>query len=193
MLYIAHRVNTIEALLAVRTTFGVECDLRDHGSRLVLRHDAFGDGVDFEDWLAHYRHRFLIANIKCEGIEAAVLEYLARHQVQDFFLLDLSFPALIKLARQGERRMAVRYSEYESIEFALALAGKVQWCWIDCFTQLPLTPTSYRRLREAFQLCVVSPELQGHAVDTIAQYQTVLRAMPVDAVCTKHPLHWGVA
>lgn len=190
MLCIAHRVNTMEALQAVPTTSGVECDLRDHGSRLVLRHDAFGDGVDFDAWLAHYRHRFLIANIKCEGIEATVLEHLARHQVQDFFLLDLSFPALIKLARQGERRMAVRYSEYEPIELALALAGKIQWCWIDCFTQLPLTPTSYRRLREAFQLCVVSPELQGHAVSRIAPFRETLRDMPIDAVCTKHAALW---
>ena len=36
MLYIAHRINTIEALRNVPAEQGVEIDLRDRGDRLIL-------------------------------------------------------------------------------------------------------------------------------------------------------------
>ena len=49
MEFIAHRINTIEELKQVPTEYGVELDLRDFGERLVLQHDPFKDGEDFEE------------------------------------------------------------------------------------------------------------------------------------------------
>ncbi len=76
MLYIAHRVNTIEQLERTPTEYGVEIDLRDRGDRLFLQHDPFSDGVDFAEYLQHYRHGTLILNVKSERIEWRVLELL---------------------------------------------------------------------------------------------------------------------
>jgi hypothetical protein len=187
---IRHRVNTAAQLSDVPPEYGVEIDLRDRGERLILQHDPFGDGEDFESWLAHYRHGLLILNVKSERIEHRVLELVRRHGVKDFFFLDCSFPMIRTLVKRGERRIAVRFSEYEPIESCLALAGQVDWVWVDCFTRMPLDADSYRRLKEYFRLCAVSPELQGRPAETIPDYAAQLAPYPMDAVCTKRPDLW---
>lgn len=192
MLFIAHRVNTVAQLKDVPTSQGVEIDLRDFNGRLVLQHDPFKDGEDFDDYLRHFRHQLVILNIKSERIEWKVLESIKRHKVRNYFFLDSSFPMIRQLVDAGERRIAVRFSEFEPVESALALAGAIDWVWVDCFTHMPLDPDSYIRLKENFRLCAVSPELQGRPVDTIPEYAESLRPFPVDAVCTKRPDLWPV-
>lgn len=190
MIHVAHRINTVEQLQNVPPEHGVEIDLRDRGDRLILQHDPFQDGVDFETWLAHYRHRLLILNVKSERIEPRVLECVRSRGVADYFFLDCSFPMIRTLVKQGERKIAVRFSEFEPIESCLALAGQVEWVWVDCFTKMPLDAVSYARLSERFKLCAVSPELQGRGVDTIPAYAAELTPFPMDAVCTKRPDLW---
>jgi len=193
VLYIQHRVNTVAQLREVPPEFGVEIDLRDCRQRLILQHDPFADGEEFEEWLPHYRHRLLILNVKSERIEHRVRELVQRHGIEEYFFLDSSFPMLRLLSSQGERRLAVRFSELEPVEAAEAVAGLVDWVWVDCFTRLPLDPETYARLKRHFRLCVVSPELQGRAVATIAEFAAALRPYPVDAVCTKRPDLWQQA
>lgn len=190
MQYIAHRINTIAQLQQVPVEYGVELDLRDRGERLILQHDPFGDGEDFEEYLKHYRHGLMILNIKSERIEHRVLEAVRAAGVSNYFLLDSSFPMIRSLVQAGERRIAVRFSEYEPVESALALAGQVDWVWVDCFTRQPLDDRTYKLLKTHFKLCAVSPELQGRDVATIADYRRQLAAYPVDAVCTKRPDLW---
>lgn len=193
MMYIAHRINTAAQLKAVPPEYGVEIDLRDRGDRLILQHDPFGDGEDFEAWLPHFRHRLIILNVKSERIEHRVLEMVRRFGVSDYFFLDCSFPMIRTLVRQCERKIAVRFSEYEPIESCLALAGQVEWVWVDCFTKMPLDPASYSRLKRHFKLCAVSPELQGRPPETIGDYARELAPYPMDAVCTKRPELWQPA
>lgn len=190
MILIAHRINTAAQLRAVPVGYGVEIDLRDRGDRLILQHDPFMDGEDFEGWLAHYNHRLLILNVKSERVEHRVLDLVRKHGITEYFFLDSSFPMIRLLASQGERRIALRFSEYEPIESCLALAGMVEWVWVDCFTRMPLTPECHRRLKEHFKLCAVSPELQGRPADTIPDYAEQLRPYAMDAVCTKRPDLW---
>lgn len=192
MLYIAHRINTRQQLADVPTVYGVELDLRDHGDDLILQHDPFQSGERFEDYLAQYRHGLMILNIKSERIEHRVLDMI-QGTVKDYFFLDSSYPMIRTLCQQGESKIAVRFSEYEPIESALALAGDVQWAWIDCFTKMPLTDETYDQLKAHFKLCIVSPELQGRSVETIADYAQSLAPYPVDAICTKRPDLWQAA
>lgn len=190
MQYIAHRINTIAQLQQVPPEYGVELDLRDRGERLILQHDPFADGEDFERYLEHYRHGPIILNVKSERIEHRVLEAVQAAGISSYFFLDCSFPMIRTLIRSGERRIAVRFSEYEPVESALALAGHVEWVWVDCFTRQPLDDRTYGLLRPHFKLCAVSPELQGRDVATIADYRRQLANYPVDAVCTKRPDLW---
>ncbi|MDX2147387.1 MAG: phosphatidylinositol-specific phospholipase C/glycerophosphodiester phosphodiesterase family protein [Planctomycetota bacterium] len=193
MLFIQHRVNTIEQLKQTPTEFGVEIDLRDRGDRLIVVHDPFSDGEDFERWLDHYHHALVILNVKSERIEHRVLELVKTRGITSYFFLDSSFPMMRLLSKQGENNLAVRFSEFEPVEGALAMAGQARWAWIDCFTKMPLTESTYGRLKPHFKLCAVSPELQGRAPETIASYARELQPFPMDAVCTKRPDLWQAA
>jgi len=194
MKVISHRRNTIKDLIATPEKYGVEVDIRSKGNQLIIHHDAFVDGVSFEDWISVYRHGTLILNVKEEGLEARLLSMMLDKGIEDFFFLDQSFPILVKWARAGEHRCAVRASEFESIETALTLAGKVDWVWVDCFTRFPLTRIDVRLLKNAgFKLCLVSPELQGRDAETeIPLLISLLVELDVqaDAVCTKRPDLW---
>jgi hypothetical protein len=106
-----------------------------------------------------------------------------RAAIENYFFLDQSFPFLVKYSRIGVRRCAVRVSEFESINTALTLAGKVDWVWVDCFTQFTLTHDNAKTLQEAgFKLCLVSPELQGRdAQIEIAQTVQLLKDRNIHA------------
>ncbi len=192
MQYIAHRINTRSQLADVPPEYGVELDLRDHGDELILQHDPFTNGERFTDYLQDYHHGLMILNIKSERIEHRVLEMI-QGKLKDYFFLDSSYPMIRTLCKLGEKKIAVRFSEYEPVESALALAGEVEWVWVDCFTKMPLTDETYDKLKPHFKLCAVSPELQGRSVDTIAQYAEVLKPYPMDAICTKRPDLWQAA
>ncbi len=191
---IAHRKNTLADLNNSPRCYGVEVDIRSNGDQLIIHHDPFSHGENFETWIAAYQHGTLILNVKEEGLEARLLALMEKHQIKDFFFLDQSFPFLVKWSKAGERRCAVRVSEFESIETALSLAGKVDWVWVDCFTHFPLTREDVERLlASGFKLCLVSPELQGRpAEEEIPALITLLneRNIQAHAVCTKRPDLW---
>lgn len=97
---------------------------------------------------------------------------------------------LHSLSQNGERNVAVRFSEYEPVEAALRLAGRVNWVWADCFTQCPFDEASHRALKQHFKLCVVSPELHGRPIASITDFAAALKPYEVDAICTKVPEVW---
>lgn len=187
MKYIAHRVNTLAELRSLPRKYGAEIDLRDRGERLILQHDPFKDGEDFELFLNAYRHGTMILNVKSERIEYRVLDLLKKQGIEDYFFLDSSFPMIHALSGEGETRIALRYSEYEGLDTVLAMKGRVNWVWVDCFTKLPLDRHACDVLRENnFRICLVSPELQGRE-DDIIHYRDAITKMGIslDAVCTK--------
>jgi hypothetical protein len=195
MLRIIHRINTSKQLAGIPKEYGVEVDIRNIGSRLVLNHEPYGGGEEFGDYCKEFSHAFMIANVKTEGIEEDVLAVLEERGIVDFFLLDLTFPSMVRLSRAGETRLAVRFSEYEPIEAALCAKGMAKWAWVDTFTRLPLDAESSARLRKAgFKTCLVCPERWGRPSD-IAKYRSILEsqgALP-DAVMTAlaHAPGWG--
>jgi hypothetical protein len=194
MKLIAHRRNTLIELNSTPTKYGVEVDIRSWGDKLVIHHDPFVEGESFERWLASYRHGTLILNVKEEGLEARLIALMQTYSIDDYFFLDQSFPFLIKWAKAGEQRCAVRISEFESIETVLTLAGKVKWVWVDCFTHFPLNHDDAKRLLDSgFKLCLVSPELQGRDAEIeIAELTKLIisRDISVEAICTKRPDLW---
>jgi hypothetical protein len=196
LIVVGHRRNEIEQLDNTPRSLGIEMDVRIRGDRLVVAHDPFEDGVDLHHWLDRYEHELLIVNVKEEGLERHVLPRLAARGVENFFFLDQSFPFLMRTLRGGESRCAVRVSEYESVETALALAGKAQWVWVDGFHGFPLSASTARALKDAgYRMCLVSPELHGRDPAEIPAYRALAEATGVtfDAVCTRQPEVWGGA
>ena len=194
MKLIAHRRNTILDLQTTNQKYGVEIDIRSDKEKLIIHHDPFVSGQVFEDWLEFYQHGTLILNVKEEGLEQRLVTMMLSKGISDYFFLDQSFPFLMKLSNAGERRCAVRVSEYESLETALALSGKVDWVWVDCFSKFPLSECDSKLLKNAgFKICLVSPELQGRDPKTeIPLLNSLLKKRNIqpDAVCTKYPDIW---
>lgn len=191
---IAHRRNTVQELSATDHKYGIEVDIRSYGQKMIIGHDPFVEGAFFDEWLDAYQHGTLILNVKEEGLESRLIALMAAKGIEDYFFLDQSFPFLVKWSNQGERRCAVRVSEYESVDTALTLAGKIDWVWVDCFTHFSLSEEDALRLKNAgFKLCIVSPELQGRDAEVEIPSMASLmkdRNIRPAAICTKRPDLW---
>ncbi len=194
MIIIHHRRNTLDLLKATDVNYGIEIDIRSEGSELIVHHDPFVKGVPIRELLLLFNHRFLILNVKEEGLEQPLLELMNEFSIESFFFLDQSFPFLIKTAKAGESRCAIRLSEFESIQTVYKLASLVQWVWVDYFTQIPLNYSQSLELRDLnFKLCLVSPELQGYNYEDVKRVKLDLSYQNIifDAVCTKFPELWS--
>lgn len=193
MIIISHRINTINKLLNISVEYGIEIDLRSRNEEIIISHDPFKNGEHFEDWIRYYKHKILILNVKEDGLESKIIEILRKNKVEKFFFLDQSFPAILELVKKGEKRSAIRVSEYESIETAVSLKGKVEWIWVDHFTKFPLDFKTYKFLKDlGFKMCIVSPELQNGNLNSAKELKNKLSSNKIkfNAVCTKYPELW---
>lgn len=188
MQLIRHRINSLEELADVPSFYGIEFDVREGPIDVVVTHDPWTYGPLLSDFLAACHHAFYIVNIKCEGIEDRVLELLRTYGIDTFFLLDCSFPSIVRLSRLGEHRTAIRVSEYEGLDTAVAMAGRSEWIWLDVFSRIPIGAEDCKRLQSlGYKICLVSPELQKQP-EKIAEYGWITQH--VDAICTKVPTQW---
>jgi hypothetical protein len=189
---VMHRINTIAELRNIPAEFGTEIDIRADGSQLHLHHDPFQRGDLLSDYLDEYRHGLLVLNIKEAGIESEVLKATRARNIKDFFLLDVEMAYIFSATKAGERAIAVRYSEYESIETVGNFSGRVDWVWIDTVTKLPLDPSTIKSL-SGFRTCLVCPERWGRPND-IPAYRSKMRELGFepDAVMTseKYVAQW---
>ena len=194
MLIIEHRKNTISDLIETPINHGVEIDIRSNGNELILAHDPFCNGELFSNWLKSYKHAFLILNVKEEGLEEKILYLMHKHAINNFFFLDQSFPFLIKTTSKGERRSAVRFSEYESVETVFNVSSKLDWVWLDSFNEFILNSNDIKFFQKMnCNLCIVSPELQGRtATNEISKIKNIMKKanLTIHAVCTKRPGIW---
>lgn len=198
-----HRVNTVDELRTLYDGFGVEIDIRHNPAtgRLYLNHEP-GVGDDFEEYIQVASAKgcpLVILNIKEAGVERLVIDTVVRHKVKDWFLLDVEFPFIYRAAHEGVLgllgRVAIRYSESEPIEQALALAGHFSWVWVDVNSKLPLNAETCAQLRDAgYKVALVCPERWGRAEDiqTYIEYMKK-HEIHVDTVMTSlsHADEWG--
>jgi hypothetical protein len=188
-----HRRNTVSEILEVPQTDGVEIDLRSSNGEIILQHDPFLPGVHFKDWLKSWEGQHLILNIKEEGIELRILELLEIFKVQEYFFLDQSFPFMVKTLKMGNRNVAARVSDLESIETSLRIDS--DWAWLDCFSgewdfiqsAVPILHSAQKKV------CLVSPELVRIDVDNeLLDLQKIIREndLVIDGICTKRKVDW---
>ena len=190
---ILHRRNNIDLLNKTPINYGVEIDIRSSHKDLIINHDPFKKGILFKDWIKYYNHGTLILNVKEDGLEKKIIYFIKRYGIKSYFFLDQSFPAIIKNSIEGISNCAVRVSEYESLETALNLEGKVKWVWVDIFNEFTLNYQNYINLKNAkFKLCLVSPEIHKINNMKIKEIKEILEKenLLFDAVCTKFPDQW---
>ena len=164
MIIVRHRINTIAELRKVSPQYGVEIDVRGYGKKLILNHEALMPGESMEKYLRAYRHRFIMFNIKEAGTEIETIRLAKKYNIKDYLLMDVEFDFIYKASRTGFRKMAIRYSEEESMETVLRYKNKIDWVWMNTFSTLPLNATVVRQLR-GFKVGLVCPERWGRPED----------------------------
>ena len=91
MIYTCHRINTIKELKEIPLNFGIEIDLSIYQNKIVIKHDPFKKGENFEKFINNFKHRFIILNVKCEGLEKKIFSILKKKKIKNFFFLIALF------------------------------------------------------------------------------------------------------
>ena len=195
MLIIEHRVNWIDRgpnrLLDVPAAHGVEIDVRHDPAtdRLYLSHDPLSANElksasyldDYLQVLARQGNALVVFNLKEMGIEPRCVALAAKYGLppEKYFFLDAEFFFIYGATRGTRpdefktRSIAVRFSEGEPLEMALAQKGYLDWVWIDTETKLPLDSRSASELMQNFKTCLVSPDRRrpNQAMTEIPHYR----------------------
>lgn len=181
MLKIIHRVNTIKELNKVPKKYGVEIDVRSRDGFLILNHDPFQMGVVWLDYyLEHFKHKFLVVDIKEEGIEEEVIKLLKKHSIKNYFLLGVTPPQMYQLNKHGFTDMANRFSEFELYPSMFY----VKWMWLDTFFEFSFE-FRFRSFYGYAQLCLVCPSRWGRPEDIEKIKATIKKEnLKIDAVMT---------
>lgn len=188
MIYIAHRVNSIDELMGVPVEYGVEIDVRSDGSSIILGHDPGEHGNTLNDYCSFFRHKLVIINIKTEKIENLVVDILKKFNIDNYFFLDSSMSSVVKYSTIADRKFSGRVSEFESVDTIQLSSDLIEWVWVDCFTRFSLTPIIYSTLKNVLRkkICLTSPDLLGRPEDIFGHAELIknLGLLP-DAICTK--------
>ena len=70
-LFIIHRVNSIPNK-SMQNSNGFEIDIREDNNELILCHDPFTKGISLKSIVPFLENKFIIFNIKAEGIEPSI-------------------------------------------------------------------------------------------------------------------------
>ncbi len=181
---IVHRINSLNELKKIPKNYGTEIDIRSNGSTLILNHEPFKNGCDFKNYIENYEHGTLVLNIKESGIEDEVLKIVKSKSIKSYFLLDVEMPYLYSASKKGNKNIAVRFSEFESIKTAECFKKLVDWIWIDTVNILPIK-NEILPIISNFKSCIVCPERWGRK-NEIEAYKQILKKLNYkpDAVMT---------
>ena len=185
MILISHRANTIKDLKKTDKNHGVEIDLRDEKKDIYIQHDPFKKGVLLRDYLKHYKHKFIICNIKSERIEFDVINILKKYSIKNYFFLDSSFPMKFICIKNKIYNQSIRLSKYESFP-KTKFFDKIKWIWLDTFDGLPKETLIKSLKRKKKKICLVSPELHNIKIKK-KEIKSFLKKThnSIDMVCTK--------
>lgn len=194
--FIRHRANSIDELAKIELDWGVEIDLRSDVSssgKIHLSHDPWIRGDDFEEWLKVFSDLKIkgpiILNTKEDGLEQKVIELLKQYDISSYFFLDTTLPTLVRWTIINSlKNFSVRYSQFEPEILAKKFANKANWLWVDCFNGTPPDIKPLLKLKKAFLICLVSPELQGVQSIDWDSFSDLFKL--ADAICTKNPKQW---
>ncbi len=190
MYFYSHRINSLDQLNNVDKSFGVEIDIRDYKSDLILSHDPFQKKIIYlEEYLPFLGGRKIIANIKSERIEEKFVEMKNKLAPDsEYFFLDSSFSMISNFG--SIYNFASRFSEFESLDTSINLLTNslINWIWIDTFTSFPISRENINKINSLqVKKCFTSPDLLGRE-SQIPVYAKLIQDfnLKLDAICCKN-------
>lgn len=184
MIIIIHKVNTIRELLDIDKSFGVEIDIRSYGKDLILNHEPMHRGELLEDYLSYFNHKYIIANIKESGVEKKVIEIFKKFKIENFFLLDVEFPFILDSYNLDFKKIALRFSDYEYLDFNKKFNQYFNWLWIDTYKDPSFDILINEKIAK-IKKCLVCPE-RWNRPEKISEYKSIIDNynLKLDAVMT---------
>jgi hypothetical protein len=186
--------NTIGAFIeSFKNGFGTETDIRDCQGTLVISHDMpNGSEMTVEEFFELYNSfgidEPLALNIKADGMSGELARLLVKHNIENYFVFDMSVPDSLSYIRAGLNPYT-RQSEYEITPSCYDQSVGV---WMDEFQNHWINQNVVSgHLENNKVVAIVSPEL--HKRPYLAEwhdYKAMDRQLNSDAVilCTDFPL-----
>lgn len=151
--------------------FGVETDIRDHNTELVVSHDMADDNcllVDtfFESYTEINSNLPLAINIKADGLQEKLKNLLNKFNVENYFVFDMSVPDGLLYLRHG-LKVFTRQSEYEKEP---SFYGEACGVWLDEFKDHWINEqVILSHIQDNKKICIVSPDL--HKRDYLKEWE----------------------
>ena len=132
MIKIQHRVNSLKNIKNLNKNFGAEIDIRTFNNKLILNHEPFKKAVLLDSYLKIFKHKFLILNVKEEGIENLILNYLKKYKIKNYFLLDVTVPKIFQFVKSNKKiKLCLRISKFEKLSSLNFFHKKINWvCFV---------------------------------------------------------------
>ena len=159
MEYIIHRVNNLDKLSKINKDYGVEVDVIYEKNQLLLKHSPFDTSsglVSLEDFLKVYDNKRIIINVKTSGIEEKIINTANKYS-DNFLLLDVEFPFIVKNYKNYGKYLMLRISRYESINDLQYFKNYIDWIWLDTYQSFEFNK-DFINLLNLFNICLVSIE-----------------------------------
>ncbi len=159
MEYIIHRVNNLSKLSKIDKDYGVEIDVIYEKNQFLLKHSPFetsNESLSLEEFLKVYDNKKLIINIKTAGIEEKVIN-IAKKYLDNFLLLDVEFPFIVRNYKEYGKHLMLRVSKYENINDLNYFNKYIDWIWLDTYESFEFDK-EFIDLLNLFNICLVSIE-----------------------------------
>ena len=177
---------------SIRQGYGIETDIRDYEGRLVIAHDVPQPGeelMSFDDFLQLYsvntdKNAVLAINIKSDGLHQLLEQALQKNTPGDYFVFDMSVPALFFGYRKTKIPFFVSVNEYMQTP---PLFSECAGIWLDAYEDIWYHTDDIQAFAgKGKKVCIVSPELHGRAHMELWQMikDAGLAQLPGLSICT---------
>ena len=202
MIILAHRglwkyydeKNSVEAITkAIANGYGVETDIRDRRSELVISHDMPLDSAPRLRELSKIfsSSKYPIAlNIKADGLSKKLLNFISLNSIENYFAFDMSIPEMYQYNKLG-----INFFSHVSDICRTPILTDSERCkglWVDSFSEnIWYDIDEINKLISKYNknLCFVSEDL--HNRDNKTQWKLIKQVnhnLEKEIIlCTDHP------
>ena len=187
--------NTLAAFKrSLENGFGIETDIRDYSSKLVISHDfPNNESLLVESFFEFYKsqkngEKLIALNIKSDGLQNELFALLESYEIRNYFVFDMSVPDALLYLKKGITSFT-RESEYEAQP---SFYEEAEGVWIDEFNGPWISLDDIQKHRKNGKVAaIVSPELHKRShINEWKKYKSLTNLAKDENIhlCTDFPL-----
>jgi hypothetical protein len=190
--HVSEKNTALAFVRALDSGFGIETDFRDSRGQLVISHDLPLEGaMKIDEFIDLFKRSPVMApialNIKADGLHILIKELIAKSNMSNYFVFDMSVPDT-RTYLSEQIRVFTRLSEYE---VQPALLEQSQGVWLDAFEREWYDAQVITELlSKSKHVAIVSPELHSRSHIGLWKFlkENNFHQNPQISLCTDLPL-----